>query len=347
MPISLLCLIPNLTDATSFYRGVGPLGALRRSMDLNLVFMTEINWASLKLCDGVFMQRPYSAAHRTIAEMCNEYNKPLWVDFDDDLLSVPEDNPNFDVYSGQETKKCIAEIAARANVMTVSTAALKRKLTFKLSSGQRLNRQVFVVPNAWDEEVCDPDRELLDEERKLIIWRGSKTHNRDLFDYRESIVDLAIKHPDWVWTFIGFNPWFITENMPENTCLSFPAMDIKVYLNQILQCQPALQIVPLSDNEFNRSKSNIAWIEGSWSGAAAVAPDWEEWRRPGIVNYKNPESFYRVMKDLMELSPKRIREEFTEKSMAYIRENLLLNKINVARENIINGMRSYAKGNKA
>jgi hypothetical protein len=44
-------------------------------------------------------------------------------------------------------------------------------------------------------------------------------------------------------------------------------------------------MVPLHVSDFNRAKSNIGWIEAVHAGAITVAPDFQEWRRPGVINY--------------------------------------------------------------
>ena len=42
-----------------------------------------------------------------------------------------------------------------------------------------------------------------------------------------------------------------------------------------------------------------AWLEGTFAGCAVLGPDFEEWRRPGIANYSDQDSFYNQMKSLI------------------------------------------------
>ena len=48
---------------------------------------------------------------------------------------------------------------------------------------------------------------------------------------------------------------------------------------------PKYSVFPLVDTPFNRAKSNIAYLEAIMCGAIIVAPDWQEWRHPGVINY--------------------------------------------------------------
>ena len=88
---NLAVLCPSNTDATSFYRGIGPLAEIRRErFNLALTFINDVNWSTLKLCDAAFLQRPFTSNHLKIAELVKRNQLPLWIDFDDDLFSVPD-----------------------------------------------------------------------------------------------------------------------------------------------------------------------------------------------------------------------------------------------------------------
>jgi hypothetical protein len=106
------------------------------------------------------------------------------------------------------------------------------------------------------------------------------------------------------------------------------------YLKVIDQMCPTIMVVPLLDDLFNRSKSNIAWIEGTMNGAVVVAPDNGSWDQPGIVKYESKEEFKSKTQDLIN-NPNQLKELWTE-SFNYIKQNLTLAKINRKRYNLIN-----------
>lgn len=283
--ISILVICPNPTDATSFYRGVRPLAALKLSMaNLNLVYASQTDWTVLSMVDAVFLQRPFNGNHLAVARMAVEWKVPLWVDYDDDLFEVPQDNPAYAIYSKEEIQKNVAEICAMAKVVTVSTQALRRKLA-------PLNPDIVVVPNAWDEKLLTDRNERNLDANPLVLWRGSATHQRDILVHGEAIIELSKKHPNWTWHFQGYNPWFVTERMDPGKVVTAPSVPVEKYFQFIRTIRPKLVITPLADNAFNRSKSNIAWIEATYAGAACLAPLWEEWMQPGVVGYSSKADF--------------------------------------------------------
>lgn len=268
---NLAVICPSMTDATSFYRGLGPLGELRRQRkDLSLCLTPEINWATLNLVDGVFLQRPFADSHRKIAEIVKNNKTPLWVDFDDDLFAVPEWNPCYSIYNKDRVQKNIAEITAMADVVSVTTQELADKLA-------PLNKNIRIIPNALNLRLVGLPKPIEKKPGTLVFWRGSKTHRLDLNECAEACIHAAKRDPGLTFFFIGESPWF-ADYMPDNQVICAEPVDPIEYHQLLAKLQPNLQIVPLYDCPFNRSKSNIAWIEGTWAGAAVVGPTW--WKVP-------------------------------------------------------------------
>jgi hypothetical protein len=109
-----------------------------------------------------------------------------------------------------------------------------------------------------------------------------------------------------------------------------------MYMDAFARLGPWLHIVPLANNGFNRSKSNLAWLEATAAGAVVLAPALEEWQRPGIVNYKDASDFGNKLSRLMdEFNAPGCHPNVTL-SRAYIRENLSLRCLNAQRWEILN-----------
>lgn len=326
--ISLLVHCPKPNDPTSFYRGVDVIGDLKcRSRDLSISFINEITRATLRMVDAVFLQRPSTRQHLAMARLCRAARKPLWVDYDDDLTCVPADNPTHPVYSSPEVQKNLREIVSLADTVTVSTKRLGARVA-ELGA-----KRVRVVPNAFDDHLFH--RDVTEGERpRVIVWRGSPTHQRDLAHFAEPILELAHAHKEWAWNFVGWNPWFLTEEMPKDRCFFTPGLPIEEYFGYVQKLAAPIQIVPLYDNEFNRSKSNIAWIEGTFAGSACIVPNWEEWQRPGAVTYDSREQFHTNLKALMEDEQAPI-PEISQASWEHIEQNLLLSKVNETRREVL------------
>lgn len=328
---SILVMCPNAMDATSFYRGFGPMGALKRHMNLSIASATELNWASLGLADLIFLQRPFDMTHVKAIEISKSNRKPVWVDYDDDLINIQPDNPSFRTYGSKEVKKNVQAIIEMADVVTVSTPFLKNQL------GQR-SEKVIVIPNALNDFIFkDRKRENVVRSNRMACWRGSSTHEKDLMSVGSQLIELSHKLKDMSFCFVAYNPWFITEAMHDKRTMVVDGMDVIEYHKFMAKIAPAIQVVPLHDSPFNRSKSNIAWIESCWAGAVTVAPSWQEWERPGVVNYSNPKDFFDCVKELSECTDLALSKQ-NQLGWEFICDNLLLSKVNEMRIKIINDL---------
>jgi hypothetical protein len=323
--LSLLSVIPQSTDATAFYRSTGPLSHMRKDYkNINIVFANHIDWSVIKLCDAVFMQRPFRPQDLTVATITKENNRPLWVDYDDDLFSVPSDNPTHIMYGSPDIQKNVANIIALADVVTVSTPALKKKY-------DPLNKNIIVVPNGIDDDLLKGHELFRGDRRASIMWRGSQTHERDLMSVSGELLKIATERPNLQWEFVGYNPWFITDLI--KGCRIEPGKDIPGYFRHIYQQRPGYFICPLFPNIFNKSKSNIAWIEATYAGAPCLAPSWEEWVRPGCLNYNGPTEFREKL--IAMVGGDIDCDKQVQESWDYIRENLTMKKTNEIRKKII------------
>lgn len=321
--ITLMYMMPDEADATSFYRAKHPLSLLRKSMNLTFINSNAWNYSTVAPADVVFMQRPFTPQHLQVAEIVKNNRKPLWVDYDDDLFSVPKWNPTSAVYNKDEIQKNVAQICAMADIVSVSTQALAERIA-------PLNKNIRVINNGWHDELL-PYEPPPTERHMLISWRGSNTHRKDLSLIAESVMNVARKYPQVTWMFVGENPWF-TDFMDEKQFRFIPPMDPIQYFSFMKKSRPAIHFTPLVDCPFNRSKSNISHIEATWAGAVSVAPDFEEWRVPGCVNYKTPEHFAQILENMIEGFDYEAQQKIAWK---HIDENLRLSKLNEHRKQIL------------
>lgn len=328
--LGVICAAPR--DATSFYRVYGPLGSLRNLMpEMTLQLMTEINWTSIKQVDAVLMQRPYLSDHIKMAEMIKKNGKPLILDFDDDLTCVPLDNPNFMTYQGIE--KNVADLVAMADKVIVSTEELKNRFMVGKTN------KFWVIPNALDDIFLPLRLKHESKTSPTLCWRGSETHLRDVAEVSGGLVNALQTFPnakEWVVEFWGCCPYFIPPalNGRIKNFLFHGPTDIMDYHADLVNSQPRIAIVPLSDSKFNKAKSHCAWLEFALAGAVVIAPDWPEWKHQGIINYKNPALFGDALSQALAMSPKQC-ENMNERAWKEIRAKYMLSDVNKMRESLL------------
>lgn len=356
MTFRLGTAIPNPLDSTSLYRGAGPLTALAAAYDgFEFDFRSQIDWTYARRIDAMFLQRPYTQEHLNIINLSKMHGKPVWVDYDDDLFTVPQANPAFAIYSDKGISNNILTAILQADIVSVSTVKLKNKFQEILEriSGEKnsgvpyrcLNKDKFyVVPNAYDEKMLGYSfrnwDKPLEPANLMLTWRGSPTHDADLWRWREPIGKAFHDFgKQWTFNFVGHPFWlFIKEletmyQIPEKQLVVTPPMDPIDYLRYMHRTRPAAIVVPLVDDPFNRAKSNVAWLEATHAGAMTIAPDWEEWKRPGILNYKDEEGLAVLMGQV--LSGKIDRDACVKASRNFIGEHLTLSRVNATRMEIM------------
>lgn len=337
MKKNLYVLIPNATDGTSLYRGWGPLSKLKEVMpEVSFIVSERVDWSILINCDAAFLQRPFTDAHLKVCQMIKNMNIPLWVDYDDDLFCVPRSNPTFENYSTDETRLRVATILGLADHVSVSTKQLATAYNRIREKNNKSNCEI--IPNALDLKLFPETEERTKQRHRLAVWRGSATHDEDLMEYEQELVQAAKKFPDVLFQFIGKPFWGTVQNMKQNAknVQSAKGVDPIEYFTVMRKIQPLAMFVPLKETPFNLSKSNIAWLEGTYAGAVSLVPDWEEWQRPGAIRYKDKKDFYEKFSNI--LRGEIDTQAHTRESWEWIKENLLLSKINLGRRDILQKM---------
>lgn len=352
---NLLVFSPSPSDATSLYRAYGPLYAMRRRMaDLMITECAAADWHTLKSCDAVMLQRPANDAHVQVMNLARVNRKPVWVDYDDDLYAVPFSNPTWSIYGKQKSQNNVTSILAKADLVTVSTPALAAKFAAVLNALEEVEKpepywnlstsKISILPNAYDTELLnrlDPERRPKINQ-KLLCWRGSATHQADLMTHSEAFCQAFGRHLDWTLNMVGSPFWGFVEAFdripgvkPTNNVIT-ESLDPINYFEFLAAIAPSLMVVPLEDNAFNRAKSNIVWLEGIHAGAVTLAPEWQEWQRPGVITYKDTKDFGVKLHQFM--SGAFDTDKLWREGASFVLEHLTLPRVNCLREALLRGL---------
>ncbi len=279
------------------------------------------------MTDALFLHRPCSDEDLELARAAQRHARRVWVDYDDDVFAVPSDNPAHAFFNRDGTQARMATILREADQVSVSTAALKERF----EHGGLLRRRkspAVVIRNALDISLFPYRDATPPPRRKTVLWRGSATHHQDLAQYLPAMLEVSRSFPDWNWNFLGAAPDFLADAGFAELTLA-PPVDPLSYFNNIHELSPSVIIVPLCDTPFNRSKSNIAWLEAMFAGAVALVPDWPEWRRPGAINYAGPEDFRAKLSSILrgEIDVARM----SARGWNYVQRYLSLSRVNQQR----------------
>lgn len=321
--LKFLAIGLDCADAASYYR-IAPFFHLAEKVPMDIKIQTGASFVDLMNADLIYILRGWSADHVRIAKMAKSFGKKVWADFDDNCFAIEIDHPHWNLYSDPLVHAQIREIAKEADLVTVSNRPL-----LEIFPGSHL------VENALDERYLSWRTPSLKPIKKLISWRGSNSHHKTIYEFakQEPFKRLAKLYPEWKWQFSGFNPWqWVQQLSGVEAHILKEWLDASTWIRYLHDLKPTVNVVLLHDTPFNRGRSHTSYLENTLAGAITLAPDWEHWRLPNVIHYKNPRDFEKKLKTLLH-SIENGYEPFeqVEESWEFILQNFTLKQINEKR----------------
>lgn len=297
---------------TEFYRLL-PLDYIDE-VNLRITRSTEINitYATLNSYDIIILERPSNATSLSIIQLAKSLGKYIISDWDDDCLHVDQYNPMYATY--QDEMANVLKCLALSDEVWVSTEAIRK--SFRL-----YNRNIRVIPNAHNDYLFAVDKKRPFTYNKLALWRGGHSHAGDMYDIGipERVIEMVNSNRDWTFKFFGQRFEYLEKRCGDNYIACSGASTVQFH-EMMHRENPCVAFYPLADTLFNRSKSNIFWLEMTYSGAAVFG------------NTNLPE--YARVADFSTLdlgTPPSELEQINTSSWEYIQNNLLLSMVNKLR----------------
>ena len=324
----ILFICPDKNDPTAFYRSSGITYDLAEQSGHKIATISwnevAVSWQTLSNYDLLFLQRPFTQVAVDICIYAKSMNRPVWIDYDDNLWQLNPENKAFHTYNDANTKEYVKQCVENADAVTVPTEYLRQIYG-------PYNKNTTVIPNALNTNIFR--RPELRPRAKKVLWRGPESHIYDLMTYAREINRASEEFPEHEFIFMGYYPWFLSETDNKGY---LPGLDIIMYYNEIFKLAPAIMQVPLHDNSFNRCRSNVAFIEATYAGAVTVCPAW--WNLPFALTYQNGEEYYESLR--LALSGEVDVEKMNSEAWEYIMDCLTLSKANQKRMELIESLLS-------
>lgn len=304
----------------------------------------EISWA-----DIVVLQKQSNPKALSYIEYARSIGKKIVTEVDDDYFNIPEWNPAHKAYKGKEND--LISFYEKSDAITVTTDHLSEQLS-KYS-------KTYTLPNSLDyklldsfetmpEEVLNKYTKFLDCEQKklspnsvreflkdkiVIGWGGSPTHLKDLEQATPAVLKLCSENKNVVLMMIGCTTQVILEEMIKkhsNQLILVEPIPIFGYPQALRSLNWDIGICPIEDNLFNRSKSNLKFLEFSSNGFACVCSNVENYKKTvingetGLLVNNSDQSWYEALKKLVE--NENLRKDMAKKAKLFVRENYSMEK---------------------
>lgn len=256
---------------------------------------------------------------------CHKNGIPLVYDLDDDLFAIREDQPAYEngYRQGHLKRVYLATNMSFADAFFVSTEPLKESYQKMYKDMFNVDMPIFVLPNYNDVELFN-FASPKNVSRVVIGYHGSVTHDSDLKMLLPVVDKLMYKHKNFYMQIMGsvrkesldelfkgiynVNRFEITPGTPAFD--HFP--------ERLMSNAWDIGVAPLIDDQFNRGKSHIKYLEYSMKRIPTVASDVFPYRENAkhAILCKTPQDWYNRL-DTLILNKKK-RDRIGEESYEHV-----------------------------
>jgi len=245
------------------------------------------------------------------------YKYKLVVDTDDDADSLEEMTPAFrDFHSSAGITRLIRAQYRAADLVTVSTAHLAEKI-------RKYNAHLTIVPNCVDLDMhtsaLGRQKEARHANDVRIYWGGGGGHYPDLLMVKDAVTRVFNEDSRVKLVFSNFVPDWAADLSPRRVFM-IPFAKLNAYAKVLKWICADVAIAPMLDTEFNRSKSNVKWLDYSMAGIPGVYSDVLPYAsvRNGVTGLKatDTQSWYEALMRL--IAETKLRKDIVAASQAEI-----------------------------
>jgi glycosyltransferase involved in cell wall biosynthesis len=280
------------------------------------------------------------------------FNNMLWAkqhgtvciyEIDDDLFHIePTNIMAHKAYNlTPNVKDNMMDYIRNVDALTVSTEYLATEMR------RYTKAPVYVLPNSldfsvWNRHYKSRQRVMAEKDGRVVIgWAGSSSHLGDFAVCVDALVHILETMPNVYVKFVGENFGKFDEFKHLQHKVISDGWQSPDGFGQSL-AEFDIGIIPLADNIFNRSKSNIKFLEYSAMGIPTIASDMEPYKEieQGKTGFKVSDRFKDWKKALMDLiGNEELRHHIGQNARQYVMERYDIDKNYHMWEEVLNAVK--------
>lgn len=230
------------------------------------------------------------------------YRYKLVIDTDDNADVVPEYNfSHSDYHAGKDVQRLVRAEFKQADLVTVSTPPLAEWVSKYSKSAPVL------VPNVVDvslyKDVVGREKEPRHRKDKRIYFGSGGNHYGDLLVVKDAVLQVFHERPDVKLVFTQFIPDWAAD-LPPFRVFVIRSARLEEYPQVLKWICADVALAPLVDNEFNRCKSHVKYLDYTMAGIPGVYSSLLPYQsvEHGLTGLKaaNTEEWYEAINTLLD-----------------------------------------------
>lgn len=309
-------------DGCGYYRIQLPSKFLNKVKDVHVKIATQYANKDIDWADLVVLQKQTNQKALPFIQYAKQRGKKIITEVDDDYFNIPVWNPSYKHYhnKGQD----LINFYRMSDAIVCSTPYLAEELS-------KYNPKTYALPNSLDIKAMDRLLNMEDTERSkhtqylsvdqktvtleearermkgktVIGWGGSPTHLRDLEQATEALIKICSENKDVMVVMMACTTDTLMKKLKPEQLLLVKPVPIFMYPQVLASMEWDIGICPIEDNRFNRSKSNLKYLEFAINGFSSVCSDVENYAKTithgvdGLLSKNTTSSWYENLTKLI------------------------------------------------
>ncbi len=253
----------NVDNGDYFYRTYAPGVAMAQNDGVYVINITNQHRRKTEImmnADVLILKNICDPDIHPLIRGRKEKQKLTVYEIADDLHALQTWNPVYFFWKNRENLELGFHLANSCNALQVSSPALKKLYGHLNENCKIFPNQILNVP---PEKPVKKDKEL------IIGWGGSHGHLEDMAEISKPLINWLITRPDVSIHLMCSEPiWKLFDSLPQHKKKWILPGSLDDYYNFLGGID--IGIAPLKNNAFNRSRSDVKFLEYAISGIAPV-----------------------------------------------------------------------------
>lgn len=275
-----------------YYRTLAPGGAMAREEGVYVINLTNVHCKKEQIMHTADVLILKNVCDPDLLPLIRDRkNRNLLTVFEiaDDINAVQPWSPVYFFYRNPENYLLSKRLARLSDAMQFTVEELKRIYGYLNPASEVFPNQIAIIP---------PARKIRRKSGLIIGWGGSHGHLEDMAEIAPALIRWMKENSDINLHLMCSEPiWKLFDDLPSERKKLFTPGAIENYYTFLETID--IGLAPLRDTAFNRSRSDVKFLEYAVSGVVSVVHDLIPYR--GALRDGETGFFFRIPHELVQI----------------------------------------------